>query len=150
MSPGTPAGPQPPRRRRVEGVGSILVAVYALFAVAAGARSLYQLLTKFDEAPLAYLLSAAAAVIYLIAAVCLARPSAVSHRTATIALLIELLGVLSVGIFSIVDPDRFPDQTVWSDFGAGYGFIPLVLPIVGLWWLSRDRTRREFAEGQVG
>jgi len=26
---------------------------------------------------------------------------------------------------------------VWSDFGRGYVFIPLVLPFVGLWWLRR-------------
>jgi len=26
-------------------------------------------------------------------------------------------------------------------FGRGYGFIPLVLPIVGLWWLQRTRAR---------
>jgi hypothetical protein len=24
---------------------------------------------------------------------------------------------------------------VWSDFGIGYGFVPVVLPILGLLWL---------------
>lgn len=131
-------------------MGSILVAVYALFAIAAGARSLFQITTKFGDAPLAYTLSALAAVIYLIAALCFARPSAVSHRLAMTALGIELAGVLAVGVFSIVDSERFPDQTVWSDFGSGYGFIPLVLPILGLWWLNRATTRADFAHNRAG
>ena len=33
----------------------------------------------------------------------------------------------------------FPDATVWSQYGLGYGFVPLVLPVVGLWWLRRTR-----------
>lgn len=137
--------PSPPRRR-VDGVGALLAAVYALFAVAAGARSLYQITTKLDEAPLAYLLSAAAAVIYLVAAIAFSRPSRVSYRLAVAALVVELAGVLVVGTVSVIWPEDFPDQTVWSDFGAGYGFIPLVLPVAGLIWLTRARTRREFEE----
>jgi hypothetical protein len=135
-----------PRRRRVEGVGSLLAAVYALFAVAAGARSLFQIVSKFDEAPVAYVLSAAAALIYLAAAVCFARPSGVSYRAALVFLAVELAGVLVVGALSLADEDLFPDQTVWSDFGAGYGFIPLVLPVAGLAWLVRGRTRREWED----
>ncbi len=137
--------PSPPRRR-VDGVGALLAAVYALFAVAAGARSLYQITTKLDEAPLAYLLSAAAAVIYLVAAIAFSRPSRVSYRLAVAALVVELAGVLVVGTVSVIWPEDFPDQRVWSDFGAGYGFIPLVLPVAGLIWLTRARTRREFEE----
>lgn len=140
------AGGDPARRRRVEGVGSLLAAVYALFAVAAGARSLFQIASRFDEAPVAYSLSAVAAVIYGAAAVCFARPSAVSYRAAIAFLTIELAGVLAVGALSVADPDLFPDETVWSDFGAGYGFIPLVLPVAGLAWLVRGRTRREWED----
>ena len=33
------------------------------------------------------------------------------------------------------DAADFPDDTVWSGFGRGYGFVPLVLPIAGLRWL---------------
>jgi hypothetical protein len=56
---------------------------------------------------------------------------------------IELVGVLAVGALSLADPGLFPDQTVWSDFGSGYGFVPLVLPVIGLVWLwrqARDRS----------
>jgi hypothetical protein len=46
-----------------------------------------------------------------------------------------------VGLLTRVDAALFPDQTVWSDFGAGYGFVPLVLPFVGLTWVFRSRPR---------
>ena len=115
----------------------MLVACYAVFAVAAGARSLVQITTRFDEAPLAYTLSFVAAVIYLVATLAFRRTSEAAHRVALIALGIEAVGVLAVGTLSLVQPAWFPDQTVWSGYGIGYVFIPLVLPFVGLWWLRR-------------
>ncbi len=53
---------------------------------------------------------------------------------------VELVGVLVVGTVSYLAPSDFPDRTVWSHFGAGYGYVPLLLPILGLLWL-RTRTR---------
>ena len=120
----------------------VLVAVYAVFALAAGARSIVQLLTKGDEAPLAYTLSLVAAVVYLVATLALRRTTARAHRVAFAACAFELVGVLTVGTLTLVDPELFPDQTVWSTYGAGYGFVPLVLPIVGLWWLRRTAHLR--------
>ena len=120
------------------GFGRTLVAVYAVFAVAAASRSIFQLLTKADEAPVAYALSAFAGVVYIVATVALARNL---RQLALITITIELAGVLTVGLLSVFDDDLFPDQTVWSGFGEGYGFIPLVLPIVGLWWLHRTRDQ---------
>ena len=49
----------------------------------------------------------------------------------------ELAGVLVVGTLSLILPDEFPDATVWSVYGRGYLFIPLVLPVLGLLWLRR-------------
>jgi hypothetical protein len=115
----------------------VLVACYAVFALAAGARSLVQLTTRFDEAPLAYVLSFVAAVIYLVATLALRRTSEAAHRVAFVALAIEAVGVIAVGTLSLVRPAWFPDQTVWSHYGIGYLFVPLVLPFVGLWWLRR-------------
>jgi NhaP-type Na+/H+ and K+/H+ antiporter len=115
----------------------VLVACYAVFAVAAGARSLVQITTRYDEAPLAYTLSLVAAVIYLVATLALRRTSERARRVALAAVGLEAVGVLIVGTLSVVRPEWFPDQTVWSDFGRGYAFIPLVLPFVGLWWLLR-------------
>jgi len=118
----------------------VLVAVYGLFALAATARSAVQIATKFHEAPLAYLLSAFAAVVYIVATVSLARGDAVSRRVATVAISIELVGVITVGAVSEFAPDAFPEATVWTGFGSGYGFVPLVLPFVGLWWLRHTRA----------
>jgi len=122
---------------RTSGPGRLLVAVYAVFALAASARAGVQIATKFDEAPLAYLLSAFAAVVYIVATVALARDDATSLRVALVACSVELVGVLVVGTVTVVDPGDFPDDTVWSMYGRGYGFVPLVLPVLGLWWLRR-------------
>ena len=119
------------------GPGRVLVAVYGVFALSAAGRSVVQLSTKFHEAPLAYLLSAFAAVVYLVATVSLARAGATSRRVALIAISTELVGVLAVGTVSVLAPSAFPEATVWSGYGSGYGFVPLVLPFVGLWWLRR-------------
>jgi hypothetical protein len=116
------------------GFGRALVAVYAVFALAASARSIYQLATKADEAPVAYTLSAVAAVVYVVATVALATDR---RRLAAVTIGFELVGVLAVGALSVLDGDLFPDQTVWSDFGAGYMFVPLVLPVAGLVWVRK-------------
>ena len=131
-----------PESRVNRGFGRVLVVVYGVFALAATARSFSQIATRFDEAPVAYSLSAIAAVIYIVATVALARGDRTSTRVATIAIAIELAGVLIVGTASLLAPDAFPDASVWSGFGAGYLFIPLVLPLVGLWWLWRSRAAR--------
>lgn len=119
------------------GPGRALVAVYGLFALAAGARAAVQIATKFDEAPIAYALSAFAAAVYILLTVALARGA---RRVALVALAIELAGVLVIGTASLIDPAAFPQATVWSAYGKGYLFIPLVLPFVGLYWLLRRRS----------
>jgi hypothetical protein len=114
------------------GPGRVLIGLYTLFAVAAGARSAVQIATRFSEAPLAYVLSASAALIYLVAAIGLARSY---RRVALVCCTVELIGVLTVGTASLLAPSAFPDATVWSTYGIGYGFVPLVLPVLGLLWL---------------
>ncbi|MDG4784779.1 hypothetical protein O7626_02330 [Micromonospora sp. WMMD1102] len=116
-----------------------MVAVYLLFAIAASCRAGVQIITKFGEAPVAYLLSALAAVIYIVATVGLAKGDRAGRRTALVCCTVELAGVLGVGALSLFDPALFPDDTVWSDFGGGYGYVPLVLPVLGLLWLRRTR-----------
>ena len=116
------------------GFGRVLVFVYGVFAVAATGRSSLQLATQASEAPVPYTLSAVAAVVYIVATFALATNR---RRLALAAVGIELAGVLLVGLTSVLLPEDYPDATVWSDFGAGYGFVPLVLPVAGLWWLLR-------------
>jgi hypothetical protein len=124
------------------GPGRLLIAVYGIFVIAATSRSAVQIVSRFDRAPLAYVLSAVAAVIYIVATVCLVRASRASRRIAMVSCVVELAGVLLVGTISFVVPEAFPDATVWSHLGQGYGFVPVVLPILGLWWIR--------ASGQTG
>lgn len=125
------------RRSTSSGPGRLLVAVYALFALAATGRSVLQIVEYFDRAPLSYVLSALAAVIYIVATVALARGDRTSARVALATITTELVGVLVVGVWSYAQSSAFPDKTVWSHFGGGYGYVPLILPLVGLWWLRR-------------
>lgn len=124
------------------GPGRVLVFLYGLFALAAGARATVQIATKFDEAPLAYLLSALAATVYLVALVGFVRGGHGGRRLAIGSLLFELAGVLTVGTLSLVYATAFPDETVWSQYGRGYGYLPLALPVLGLLWL-RARPERD-------
>lgn len=123
------------------GPGRVLIAVYAVFALSATARASVQIATRFHEAPLAYLLSALAGVVYILATIGLAGSRPGRRRLAWAAVGFELVGVLVVGTLTALDTGEFPDDTVWSLYGRGYGFVPLVLPLVGLWWLRRTRGR---------
>jgi hypothetical protein len=121
------------------GLGRVLLFVYGIFALSASARAGVQLATHFSEAPLAYLLSALSGVVYIAATVGLAIGGFRGRRIALTSCSVELLGVLIVGTLSIADKTAFPDATVWSHYGNGYGYVPLVLPFIGLWWVWRHR-----------
>lgn len=126
------------------GAGRLLIALYGLFAVAAGSRALYQIATRWERAPLAYGLSAVAALVYLLACWGLARRTPGAWRLATAVCALELAGVLLVGALTALRPELFAATTVWSGFGAGYLYVPLVLPALGLAWLLRAETRRAY------
>lgn len=133
-SPTFQATPSPARSR---GIGGVLIAVYGVLALAATGRSFVQILTKFDDAPLAYLLSALSAIVYIVATVALINRGKVWHRLAWATITFEMLGVLVIGLLSIFDPELFPSDTVWSMFGRGYLFVPLVIPLLGMIWLTK-------------
>jgi len=135
----TPASTRPRDAAIGTGAGRVLLLVYGIFAVSASARAGVQIATKFAEAPLAFLLSAFAALVYIAATVGLAIGGTRGRLIALTSCSIELVGVLVVGTLSVLDEEAFPDATVWSGFGSGYGYVPLVLPFVGLWWLWRHR-----------
>jgi hypothetical protein len=129
-------------RPTASGPGRLLVLVYGIFALSATARAGVQLATKFSAAPVAYLLSAFAALVYVVATVSLARSGPRARQLALAACTVELLGVLTVGTVSLLVPAEFPDATVWSGYGEGYGFVPLVLPVLGLAWLRHTAPGR--------
>ena len=139
-APHDPTRGSPPRPTS-SGAGRVLVAVYGIFALSATARAGVQIATRFAEAPVPYLLSALAGVVYILATIGLSGRRPWARPLAWAAVVFELVGVLTVGTFTVLDSGDFPDDTVWSVFGRGYGFIPLVLPLVGLWWLRHTRPR---------
>jgi hypothetical protein len=141
--------------RRMTGVGRVLVAVYGILALAAAGRSAYQIIDHFSVAPVAFTLSAFSALVYIVATVALIAPGRLWYRVAWITISIELAGVLVIGTLSTFAPsvigmdaiDPFgEDSTVWSAYGAGYLFIPLVLPVLGMLWLARHRPVAVSAE----
>lgn len=127
---------------RRHGPGRVILALYLIFVIGTVSRSAAQISTRWEQAPLAYALSAVAAAIYLVALVSLSLRGTRAWWVSLVALSVELAGVLVVGTWSYLAPQMFPDQTVWSHFGQGYLFIPLVLPAVGLWWLLGSRGAR--------
>lgn len=149
-NPSAPSSSSAPARpaRRMTGVGRVLVVVYGILALAATGRSVYQIIDHFSAAPVAFTLSAFSAVIYIVATIALIAPGRVWYRVAWTTISIELAGVLVVGTLSTFAPaaigmsaiDPFgDDSTVWSAYGAGYLFIPLVLPVLGMLWLSKHK-----------
>ncbi|MFJ4471277.1 hypothetical protein ACIP2X_27900 [Streptomyces sp. NPDC089424] len=127
------------RTRLISGPGVLLVWLYGVMVVGAVSRSAYQIATEFDRAPLAYSLSALAGVVYGFITYTLVRGGETARRAAQVCCAAELVGVLVVGTWTLVDPGAFPDATVWSDFGMGYLFIPVLLPVSALWWLRKAR-----------
>lgn len=119
----------------------VLATLYCVFALAATSRAGVQISTAFDKAPLAYSLSMFSGLVYIAAAVGMVTRRRWSRGLAWAACSVELVGVLVIGTATVIDQAAFPDETVWSTFGSGYVFIPLVLPILGLWWLQRSRNR---------
>ncbi|MEU2421721.1 hypothetical protein ABZ619_11910 [Streptomyces sp. NPDC007851] len=131
-------------KRLTSGPGTLLVWFYGVMVVGAVSRSVYQIATEFDRAPLAYSLSAVAGVVYAFITYTLVRGGETARRVAQVCCAAELAGVLIVGTWTVVDGSAFPDATVWSDYGMGYVFIPVLLPISALYWL------RKGAQGGTG
>ncbi|MFE9903144.1 hypothetical protein [Streptomyces achromogenes] len=127
--------------RLISGPGMLLVWFYGVMVVGALSRSVYQIATEFDRAPLAYTLSAVAGVVYAFITYTLVRGGETARRAALVCCAAELAGVLIVGTWTLVEPSAFPDATVWSEYGMGYVFIPVLLPLSAMYWLRRARER---------
>ena len=130
-----------------QGFGRVLMGLYTVFAIASGVRAVYQIFAKFSVAPLAYSLSAVAALVYLVAVVALRRRSVVAWRVTLTVCIFELAGVLLVGTATLFEPQLFADETVWSLYGQGYGYFPLFLPLLGIGWLLQPKVRHEYGIG---
>jgi hypothetical protein len=122
---------------RTLGFGRLLILVYAVFAISSTARASFQVITKFEEAPVSYSLSLLSAVVYLLATVSLAKSGPTWKTIALASVIFELIGVLTVGVISLLAPELFVEASIWSGFGSGYGYLPLVLPVLGLLWIRK-------------
>jgi cytochrome bd-type quinol oxidase subunit 2 len=136
---------KPARTRLISGPGMLLVWLYGVMVVGAVSRSAYQIATEFDRAPLAYSLSAVAGLVYGFITYTLVRGGERARKAARVCCAAELVGVLAVGTWTMVEPSAFPDATVWSDFGMGYIFIPVLLPLSALYWLRKGARQGEAA-----
>ncbi|MEU0286678.1 hypothetical protein [Streptomyces sp. NPDC006147] len=136
---------RPNRTRLTGGPGVLLVWLYGVMVVGAVSRSVYQIATEFDRAPLAYSLSALAGVVYGFITYTLVRGGERARKAALVCCAAELVGVLTVGTWTWVEPSAFPDATVWSDYGMGYLFIPVLLPLTAVYWLRRARPQEPAA-----
>ncbi|UXY26471.1 hypothetical protein [Streptomyces sp. HUAS TT20] len=130
---------KPARTRLISGPGILLVWLYGVMVVAAVSRSVVQIATDFERAPLAYSLSAVAGVVYGFITYSLVRGGEKARKAALVCCAAELAGVLVVGTWTLVEPSAFPDATVWSDYGVGYVFIPVLLPLSAMYWLRKAR-----------
>jgi hypothetical protein len=139
---------RPGSSRATESRPSIWITVigiaYTVLAIAALSRSAYQAATGVatGRAVAAVTLSALAGVVYLVAAIALRRGSTGSVRLGRRCLFIELLGVIAVSLAELA-VGGFGRAAVWSGFGVGYGYLPVLLPIAGLWLTRPGRRSRE-------
>ncbi len=141
----TPSNSPAAAPRRSLGVGRVLIVVYAILAIGATSRAVYQMATVYGTAPVAITLSALSGVIYIVATIALLRPGRAWYRVAWVTISFELLGVVVIGTLSVLFPSVFVqgsgvDGTVWSYYGYGYLFIPVVLPVLGMLWLRSRRA----------
>lgn len=138
VSTPAPETAEAPRRTRlISGPGMLLLWLYGVMVVGAVSRSAVQISTDFGRAPLAYTLSAVAGVVYAFITYSLVRGGETARRAALVCCAAELVGVLTVGTWTLADSSAFPDATVWSDYGMGYLFIPVLLPLSAMYWLRK-------------
>ena len=143
LDPADAGQPDPEDDSPPTGPRRVLIALYAIFALAATARGIVQIATKYDQAPLAYSLSLFSGLVYIAATVGLVTNRRWSRPLAWAAVGTEMVGVVAIGLASILDPTAFPHDTVWSRFGAGYGYVPVILPVLGLMWLWQSREKHQ-------
>jgi len=132
----------------IRAAGVILAVSYPVLALSAGVRSIYQLFMK--EGVTNYLpavLSGIAAICYLLATVGFIVRKRWAWRLSVSMLAFELGMVLLIGTLSLFVPDTI-GRTVWGNFGADYGYFPLIQPLLGLAWLFHSETRKVYGIGR--
>ena len=131
----------------IRAAGTILAVSYPVLALSTGFRAVYQLVLLSTGArtgpSLPSILSAVAALSYLIATIGFTVRKKWAWRLSVGILGFETLMTLLIGTLSFIYPDII-GRTVWRAFGADYGFFPLVQPILGLAWLLQPTTLKAY------
>ena len=132
-------------RKVLGGASDTLAFFYGLWAFSALGRSSYEYLFK-NPRPANLVpahLSTFVGVLYIFIIVGLRRRTPRAWWVTLALLIVELSGVLIVGTLDVFW-HAFPYATVWSQYGKGYFFMPLLLPFVGLAYMLRRETRAAY------
>lgn len=113
-----------------------LAALYAFWALAIMSRVSWQYATRLGN-HLPTHLSAITGIIYVLIAYWAWQGWTKALQW---GLIVELIGVIVVGTYELFYP--FGYATAWSHYGAGYLYMPLLLPIAGIVVVWRNRKRR--------
>lgn len=121
-------------RRPARGWGRLLVAVFAVFGVVVLAPAVGALARAEDGAGPASL-DVLSALGYLVLAACVAHNGRRVRMVGWVALATEAVGLVTV---SLLGPET---ATAWSGWGSAWGYLPVVLPLVGAaqMWLNDPR-----------
>jgi hypothetical protein len=139
-----PTQPKNPEIRKASrGASDVLGFFYGLWSFSALGRSSYKYLFKHPATFVPAHLSTFVGVLYIFIIVGLRKRTPRWWWITLGLLVVELAGVLVVGKIDVIWRP-FPYATVWSNYGIGYFFMPLVLPFVGLWWMLRRETRMAY------
>jgi hypothetical protein len=103
-----------------------LTALYAFWALAVCSRVGWQYVTRIGNHVPTHL-SAITGILYIMIAYWAWQGRSKSLQW---GLVIELIGVVVVGTYERFFP--FGYATAWSQYGAGYLYMPLLLPLVGI------------------
>jgi hypothetical protein len=111
-----------------------LALLYLFWAVALCSRAIWQYMTRSGDLRPTHL-SLIAGLIY-VAIVVWAWYG--QRKFLMLGLVVELMGVLAISIGELRWP--LPYASAWSQFGSGYLYMPIILPILGLLHLSMKRA----------
>lgn len=135
---------QTTRKQASRGAADVLGFFYGLWSFSALGRSSYEYLFKPNVATYVPAhLSTFVGALYILIIVGLRKRSPRWWWLTLALLIVELTGVLLVGTIDVIW-HPFPYATVWSKYGIGYFFMPLVLPFAGLTYLLRKETRAAY------